>query len=152
MSLFAFLPDTGRALYILMILGSLAILSSAAAPLGLILARAGSRGWTGGDIDLISHDAGARTFVSTMPNVRHAALNGLRQMGMNVTRNRGTGDRWTIVAVGQGREVSVELASVSPRLTRMGVIVAGDAIRTDRAPDVAIFDRTAEELGHRLAA
>jgi Protein of unknown function (DUF3568) len=151
MSLFAFLPDAGRVLYVLMIVGSLAILSSCASPLGMMVIGSGSGVAMGTSVDYTLNGIAYRTFVSPMPNVRHAALNGLNNMGMKVTQNRKTDEGWAIVAVAKGREINIELNSMTPRTTRMRVVVADNVIFKDRATEAAVIDQTAEALGRRFA-
>ena len=133
----------------LVALAALLQLSACAAPAGLALFGASAGVGMGTSVDYTLNGIAYKTFVSPLPNVRHATLNGLDRMGIKVVQNKKTDAGWTIAATANGRDIGIDLEMLTLRTTRMRVVASNGVIFKDSATELAIIDQTANALDHQ---
>jgi Protein of unknown function (DUF3568) len=136
----------------LLLLVAMLQLSACAAPAGLALFSASTGVAMGTSVDYTLNGIAYKTFVSPMPTVRQATLNGLNRMGIKVVQEKKSDTGWTIAATAEGREIDIDLERLTVRTTRMRVVATNNVIFKDRATEAAIIDEAADMLDHRSSA
>jgi hypothetical protein len=136
----------------LLLLVAMLQLSGCAAPAGLALFSASTGVAMGTSVDYTLNGIAYKTFVSPMPTVRQATLNGLNRMGIKVVQEKKSDTGWTIAATAEGREIDIDLERLTVRTTRMRVVATNNVIFKDRATEAAIIDEAADMLDHRSSA
>jgi uncharacterized protein DUF3568 len=89
-----------------------------------------------------------RTFTAPLPRVRSASLTALKQMGIERSGSQKTANGETILAKATGREIEIELESLSPNATRMRVIAKNGGLFYDSATATEIILQTEKVLGN----
>lgn len=88
-----------------------------------------------------------KTFTAPVGNVRLATLQAFKQMEIGIHDDRKTDNGWSIAATAKDRDITVDLEALSPRTTRMRVVVnKGDLFFKDAATGTEIIVQTAEKL------
>lgn len=88
-----------------------------------------------------------KTFAAPIENVRLATLQTLKQMDMSVKDDRKVEAGWEITASANDRDINVELEALTPRTTRMRVVVnKGEIFFKDAATGTEIIVQTADKL------
>jgi hypothetical protein len=136
----------------LLLLAAMLQLSACAAPAGLALFSASTGVAMGTSVDYTLNGIAYKTFVSPLPTVRQATLNGLNRMGIKIIQEKKSDTGWTIAATAEGREIDIDLERLTGRTTRMRVVATNNVIFKDRATEAAIIDEAADMLDHRSSA
>ena len=120
-----------------------AAMLNACAPLAITAAGIGGS-------TAVNHTLGGityRTFTAPLPRVRSASLTALKQMGMQREGGQKTQNGETILAKATGREIEIELESLSANATRMRVIARNGGLFYDSATATEIVLQTEKALG-----
>jgi len=107
----------------------------------------------GAGIDHTLSGIAYKTFAEPLPSVRFATLKTLNRMAMDVTKDEQPQDEkeWSIEATATDRRIDIELEPVTPKTTRMRVVVnKGDVFFKDAATGTEIIVQTAETLAERV--
>jgi hypothetical protein len=88
-----------------------------------------------------------RTFTAPLPRVRTASLNALKNMGLQRDGGQKTQNGEMILAKATGREIEIELESLSPNATRMRVTAKNGGMFYDSATATEIVLQTEKALG-----
>ena len=88
-----------------------------------------------------------RTFTAPLPRVRSASLSALKQMGLKREGGEKTENGETILAKATGRDIEIELESLSANATRMRVIAKNGGLFYDSATATEIVLQTEKALG-----
>src|SRR4029079_11746690 len=88
-----------------------------------------------------------RTFTAPLPRVKSASLAALKQMGIQREGGQKTGTGETILAKATGREIEIELESLSANATRMRVTAKNGGLFYDSATATEIVLQTEKALG-----
>jgi hypothetical protein len=88
-----------------------------------------------------------RTFTAPLPRVRTASLNALKTMGLQRDGGQKTQNGEMILAKATGREIEIELESLSPNATRMRVTAKNGGMFYDSATATEIVLQTEKALG-----
>lgn len=89
-----------------------------------------------------------RTFTAPLPRVKSASLAALKQMGMPRSGGQKTENGETILAKATGRDIEIELESLSPNATRMRVTAKDGRLFYDSATATEIILQTEKILGN----
>ena len=137
--------SAGRYGVAVLILGALG-LQGCAAGIGLTLfgVGAGISGGTGVNYTLDS--VAYKTFASSEPELRAATLRTLKRMAMDVTAKQTTDTGTEISATAGDRTVEIELDRITPKTSRMRVVVKKGWIFRDRATAGELILQTARFL------
>src|SRR5712692_3579518 len=137
--------SAGRYGVAVLILGALG-LQGCAAGIGLALfgVGAGISGGTGVNYTLDS--VAYKTFASSEPELRAATLRTLKRMAMDVTAKQTTDTGTEITAAAGDRTVEIELDRITPKTSRMRVVVKKGWIFRDRATAGELIVQTARTL------
>ncbi len=137
--------SSGRYGMALLILGALG-LQGCVAGVGLTLfgVGAGISGGTGVNYTLDS--VAYKTFASSEPELRAATLRTLKRMAMDVTAKQTTDTGTEITATAGDRAVEIELDRITPKTSRMRVVVKKGWIFRDRATAGELIVQTARIL------
>lgn len=131
-----------RMLRVMVLLLGLAGLSGCAA---VALTAGGIAGGAG--VDHTLSGIAYKTFAAPIENVRLATLQTLKQMDMSVKDDRKVEAGWEITASANDRDINVELEALTPRTTRMRVVVnKGEIFFKDAATGTEIIVQTADKL------
>ena len=87
-----------------------------------------------------------KTFTVPEPGLRVATLRTLKRMAMEVKENEATEDGTSIVAVAGDRTVEIELDRMTPKTSRMRVVVKQGWFFRDRASATEIIAQTGRAL------
>ena len=91
-----------------------------------------------------------KTFNAPLADVRRAAVKTLRRMEIEVTKDGKSEEGWAIDGVATQRRIGIELEAVTPRTTRMRVVVEkGGIFFKDNATGTEIIIQTAERIEAR---
>ena len=88
-----------------------------------------------------------RTFSAPLPRVKSASLAALKRMGMPRSGGQKTETGETIFAKATGRDIEIELESLSPNATRMRVAARDGGLLYDSATATEIILQTEKVLG-----
>jgi len=124
--------------------------SQGCAGVGLTLFGVGA-GVTGGTgvsytLDSIAY----KTFTASETELRAATLQTLKRMAMDVTETQKTDDGSEITATGGDRSIDIEIDKITPKTSRMRVVVTKGWVFRDRATAGEIIAQTADMLDSRL--
>lgn len=93
-----------------------------------------------------------KTFNSGLKDVRRATLQALARMEIEVDQDAHSEKGWEITGAASDRKINVELEKLTPKATRMRVVVdEGDFFFKDSATGTEIIIQTAEVLSARAA-
>ena len=94
-----------------------------------------------------------KTFAAPVADVRTAALSSLHRMDMKVTADASSDKGWKIAGAAAGRTIDVQLEKLTPKTTRMRVVVAQDdsIFFKDASTATEILLQTADTLDDQKA-
>jgi hypothetical protein len=98
----------------------------------------------------VNHTLGGityRTFTVPLPRVKSASLTALNRMGMKRAGGQKSENGETILAKASGRDIEIELESLSPSTTRMRVTATNGGLLYDSATATEIILQTEKALG-----
>jgi hypothetical protein len=133
----------------LMILGALGSQGCAAVGLTLFGVGAGVSGGTGVSYTLDS--VAYKTFVASDADLRAATIQTLKRMAMDVTDTQKTDTGTDITATAGDRSVEIEIDRITPKTSRMRVVVKKGWFLRDRATAGEIIVQTADTLDSKSA-
>ena len=88
-----------------------------------------------------------KTFTESLPDVKRATIAALRRMAIEVSAVERMENGERIVAKATGREIEIELESLTPRTTRMRTVAREDGgLLVDSATAVEIIIQTEKAL------
>ena len=128
----------------LLILGAFGSQGCAGVGLALFGVGAGISGGTGVNYTLDS--VAYKTFAASEPDLRAATLKTLKRMAMDVTAKQTTDTGTEITATAGDRTVEIELDRITPKTSRMRVVVKKGWIFRDRATAGELIVQTARIL------
>lgn len=141
---------SGRAIGVaLMVLGALGSQGCAAVGLTLFGVGAGIGGGTGVSYTLDS--IAYKTFAASETQLRAATLQTFKRMAIDVTETQKTESGTDIMAAAGDRTVEVEIDRITPKTSRMRVVVKKGWFLRDRATAGEIIVQTADTLDSRSA-
>jgi len=141
---------SGRAIGVaLMVLGALGSQGCAAVGLTLFGVGAGISGGTGVSYTLDS--IAYKTFAASETQLRAATLQTFKRMAIDVTETQKTESGTDIMAAAGDRTVEVEIDRITPKTSRMRVVVKKGWFLRDRATAGEIIVQTADTLDSRSA-
>lgn len=106
----------------------------------------------GAGVDHTMNGITYKTFSTSMPKLRLAALKALNKMAMGVTADEKTEKGWKIVAKAKERKINIAFEALTKRATRMRVVVdKGEWFFKDAATGTEIIKVTMETLHRRSA-
>lgn len=88
-----------------------------------------------------------RTFTAPLPQVEQATRKALDQMGIVIEATATTEQGKAIKAVGNDRDIEIELEIVSPKTTRIRTVAKQGVFFKDRATATEIILQTEKVLG-----
>ena len=133
----------------LMILGALGSQGCAGVGLTLFGVGAGVGGGTGVSYTLDS--VAYKTFAASEADLRAATLQTLKRMAIDVAETQKTETGTDITATAGDRTVEVEIDRITPRTSRMRVVVKKGWLFRDRATAGEIIVQTADTLDNKSA-
>ncbi len=92
-----------------------------------------------------------KTFAAPVDRVHTASRQALAGMAIRVTGDRRTAAGRTVMAKAADRDIEIRLERLTPRTTRMRVIVSEDVLLKDSATATEIILQTADQLDARRA-
>ena len=141
--------SSGRYGMALLILGALGLQGCAGIGLALFGVGAGISGGTGVNYTLDS--VAYKTFAESEPDLRAATLRTLKRLAMDVTTSKKTEAGSEITATAGDRTVEIELDRITPRTSRMRVVVKKNWILRDRSTAGEIIAQTEDTLDGHVA-
>ncbi|MBI1996138.1 MAG: DUF3568 family protein [Deltaproteobacteria bacterium] len=124
----------------------LALLNGCAA-VGMTLFGVGAGVTTGTAVSYTLDGIAYRTFTAPLPQVESAARTALDRMGIRVEATATTEQGKAIKAIGNDREIEVELEMVSAKTTRIRTVAKQGVFFKDRATATEIILQTEKVLG-----
>jgi uncharacterized protein DUF3568 len=134
---------------VLVIVGALGSQGCAGVGLALFGVGAGVGGGTGVSYTLDS--IAYKTFAASETELRTATLQTFKRMAINVTETQKTETGTDINATAGDRTVEVEIDRITPRTSRMRVVVKKGWFLRDRATAGEIIVQTADALDNKSA-
>ena len=134
---------------VLVMLGALGCQGCAGVGLTLFGVGAGVSSGTGVSYTLDS--VAYKTFTASETELRVATLQALKHMAIDVTQTQKTDSGTDISATAGDRTVEVEIDRITPRTSRLRVVVKKDVIFRDRATAGEIVVQTADALDGKSA-
>ena len=131
----------------MVILGALGAQGCAGVGLTLFGVGAGVSGGTGVSYTLDS--VAYKTFVASEAELRGATLQTLKRMAIDVAETKKTETGTDITATAGDRTVEVEIDRITPRTSRMRVVVKKGWVFRDRATAGEIVAQTADTLDNK---
>ena len=132
-------------------------LASCAAPVALTVLGASSGVAMGTSIDYTLNGIAYKTFNTSLPETRIATRTAFRRMDLRPVRDQrdpNSADGWQITGSANDRTIEITLESLTPKTTRMRIVVNNGVFFKDRATEAAIIDQVADAIdaqGARLA-
>jgi hypothetical protein len=120
---------------------------SSCAAVGLTLFGVGAGVATGTSVAYTLDGIAYRTFTAPLPKVEIATRTALDQMGIKVEATAKTGQGRAIKALGNDREIEIELEMVSSKTTRIRTVAKQGVFFKDRATATEIILQTERILG-----
>ena len=133
----------------LVILGALGSQGCAGIGLTLFGVGAGVSGGTGVSYTLDS--IAYKTFAASEADLRAATLQALKRMAIDVTETQKVETGTEITATAGDRTVEIEIDRITPKTSRMRVVVKKGWVFRDRATAGEIIVQTADTLDNRAA-
>jgi len=134
---------------VLMILGALGSQGCAGVGLALFGVGAGVSGGTGVSYTLDS--IAYKTFAASDADLRAATIQTFKRMAIEVTETQKTETGTDITATAGDRTVEVEIDRITPKTSRMRVVVKKGWFLRDRATAGEIIVQTADTLDNKSA-
>jgi hypothetical protein len=122
-------------------------LHGCAAPVALTLLGVGAGVTTGTAVSYTLDGIAYRTFTASLPQVEHATLMALNDMGMEVEGAEKTDAGKAIKAKGADRQIEIELQAISSKTTRIRTVAKDGVFFKDRATATEIILQTERILG-----
>jgi hypothetical protein len=132
-----------RAIYVLSLLLSV----NGCAAVGMTLFGVGAGVTTGTAVSYTLDGIAYRTFTASLPQVENATRTALDRMGIKVEATAKTEQGKAIKAIGNDREIEVELEMVSAKTTRIRTVAKQGMFFKDRATATEIILQTEKVLG-----
>jgi len=117
------------------------------AAVGLTLFGVGAGVATGTSVSYTLDGVAYRTFTASLPQVESATRSALDKMGIKIEATAKTEQGKAIKAVGNDREIEVELEMVSAKTTRIRTVAKQGVFFKDRATATEIILQTEKILG-----
>ncbi|HXG50292.1 MAG TPA: DUF3568 family protein [candidate division Zixibacteria bacterium] len=117
------------------------------AAVGLTLFGVGAGVATGTSVSYTLDGIAYRTFTAPLPQVEQATRKALDQMGIVIEATATTEQGKAIKAVGNDRDIEIELEIVSPKTTRIRTVAKQGVFFKDRATATEIILQTEKVLG-----
>src|SRR5919109_4122241 len=117
------------------------------AAVGLTLFGVGAGVATGTSVSYTLDGIAYRTFTAPLPQVESATRTALDKMGIKVEATAKTDQGKAIKAIGNDREIEVELEIVSAKTTRIRTVAKQGLFFKDRATATEIILQTEKVLG-----
>ncbi len=117
------------------------------APVGLTLFGVGAGVATGTSVSYTLDGVAYRTFTAPLPQVESATRTALNKMGIKIEGTAKTEQGKVIKAIGNDREIEVELEMVSAKTTRIRTVAKQGVFLKDRATATEIILQTEKILG-----
>ena len=117
-------------------------LSQGCAAVGVALLGSATSAATGTSVSYTLDSKAQKSFTAPIAEVKTSLVSALDQMAFAVDTEEKTSEGERIVARGNGREVEAQLESVTPKTTRMTVVVREGVFWKDRATAVEIVEQT----------
>jgi hypothetical protein len=117
------------------------------AAVGLTLFGVGAGVATGTSVSYTLDGIAYRTFTAPLPQVESATRTALDQMGIKVEATTDTDQGKAITALGNDRQIEIELEMVSAKTTRIRTVAKQGAFFKDRATATEIIIQTEKVLG-----
>ena len=133
----------------LIILGALGSQGCAGVGLTLFGVGAGVSGGTGVSYTLDS--VAYKTFAASETELRSATVQTLKRMAIDVTETQKTESGTQITATAGDRTVEIEIDRITPKTSRLRVVVKKDWLFRDRATAGEIVAQTADTLDTKSA-
>jgi hypothetical protein len=134
---------------VLVILGALG--SQGCAGVGLTLFGVGAGVSTGTGVSYTLDSVAYKTFAASEGDLRAATVQTLKRMAIDVTETQKTESGTDISATAGDRTVEIEIDRITPRTSRMRVVVKKDWIFRDRATAGEIIAQTVDTLDNKAA-
>ena len=134
---------------VLVILGALG--SQGCAGVGLTLFGVGAGVSTGTGVSYTLDSVAYKTFAASEGDLRAATVQTLKRMAIDVTETQKTESGTDISATAGDRTVEIEIDRITPRTSRMRVVVKKDWIFRDRATAGEIIAQTVDTLDNKSA-
>lgn len=134
-----------KLLSVVAVLISSALLSGCAA-IGLTLFGVGAGVSTGTAVSYSLDGIAYRTFTAPLPKVESATLVALNRMGIKVEGNEKNDEGKLIRALGDDRQIEIQLETISPKTTRIRTVAKQGTFFKDRATATEIIIQTERVL------
>lgn len=134
-----------KLLSVVAVLISSALLSGCAA-IGLTLFGVGAGVSTGTAVSYSLDGIAYRTFTAPLPKVESATLVALNRMGIKVEGNEKNDEGKLIRALGDDRQIEIQLETISPKTTRIRTVAKQGTFFKDRATATEIIIQTEKVL------
>lgn len=134
---------------VLVILGALG--SQGCAAVGLTLFGVGAGVSSGTGVSYTLDSIAYKTFAASETELRAATVQTLKRMAIDVTETQKTETGTDITATAGDRTVDIEIDRITPRTSRMRVVVKKGWFLRDRATAGEIVVQTADTLGSKSA-
>jgi hypothetical protein len=131
---------------LLLVVCLLPLLSGCAA-VGMTLFGVGAGVATGTSVSYTLDGIAYRTFTAPLPQVESATRTALDRMGIRVEATAKTDQGKAIKAIGNEREIEIELERVSAKTTRIRTVAKQGIFFKDRATATEIIYQTEKVLG-----
>ena len=146
---------TRIALGIALLLGTLTVQGCAALALpalGLAAAQAGAGAAVKAGTEYTSSGTAYRTFTQPLESMHQLTLTTLEELSVKVREDKKTSTGYTVKAAAKRRKVTVKLEQVTPKLTRVRLVVKRGWFSKDRATTSEIITQLELKLNERASA
>ena len=141
-----------RCLSRLLAIALLCVFGQGCAALGVALLGTAASTATKTGVSYTLDNRAHKTFTAPMGQVKASLLAALREMAFPIETDERTEDGERIVARVEGREVEVELVSITPKATKVKVVVREGWFWKDRATAEELIEQTSRDVDATILA